>query len=95
MLTKDQLQKVWDQLDGACEALEQLDIHGINLGDEELSRLNHIKSKVEFLIEEQEKLDGNQEKSTHAQLSNIIESLDSLEQDGVDTELTILNLKSK
>lgn len=54
-LNTDQLQVVWDQLDGACEAVERLQENGISTGMVDFSSLVSLKNEVEELIQAQGK----------------------------------------
>lgn len=49
-LRKAQLEKIWKQLDGACEALERLEENGIKT-DIDFSAVVSLKAEVEELIE--------------------------------------------
>lgn len=46
-LTKDELQKIWNQLDGACEGLEKLMQEGVDTSDVDFSAIVILKNKVE------------------------------------------------
>lgn len=53
-LRKPQLERIWKQLDGACEALERLDEEGLLEGHEnriDFSAIVNLKNEVEVLIE--------------------------------------------
>ncbi|WQZ49425.1 hypothetical protein Z3_109 [Bacillus phage Z3] len=54
-LNTDQLQVVWEQLDGACEAVERLQENGISTGMVDFSSLVSLKNEVEELIQAQGK----------------------------------------
>lgn len=54
-LTTDQLQVVWEQLDGACEAVERLQENGISTGMVDFSSLVSLKNEVEELMQAQGK----------------------------------------
>ncbi len=54
-LSTDQLQVVWEQLDGACEAVERLQENGISTGMVDFSSLVSLKNEVEELIQAQGK----------------------------------------
>ncbi|AHN66634.1 hypothetical protein Bcp1_159 [Bacillus phage Bcp1] len=54
-LNTDQLQVVWEQLDGACEAVERLQENGISTGSVDFSSLVSLKNEVEELIQAQGK----------------------------------------
>ncbi|UXQ89010.1 hypothetical protein Thu_167 [Bacillus phage Thurquoise] len=54
-LNTDQLQVVWEQLDGACEAVERLGENGISTGMVDFSALVSLKNEVEELIQKQGK----------------------------------------
>ncbi|WPF70140.1 hypothetical protein BCVP_CDS0112 [Bacillus phage BC-VP] len=54
-LDTDQLQVVWEQLDGACEAVERLQDNGISTGMVDFSSLVSLKNEVEELIQAQGK----------------------------------------
>ena len=49
-LRKKQLEKIWKQLDGACEALERLAENGIET-DIDFSAVVSLKTEVEEMIE--------------------------------------------
>jgi len=49
-LKKAQLQKIWKQLDNACEALERLEENGVETGVD-FSAVVSLKNKVEEVIE--------------------------------------------
>ena len=49
-LRKKQLEKIWKQLDGACEALERLAENGIET-DIDFSAVVYLKNEVEEMIE--------------------------------------------
>jgi hypothetical protein len=56
-MRKNELEKIWKQLDGACEALDKLsyDTAGLKLLDEHekwvnLSAINSLKNDIEKLI---------------------------------------------
>ncbi|AFQ96455.1 hypothetical protein [Bacillus phage vB_BceM_Bc431v3] len=54
-LNTDQLQVVWEQLDGACEALERLQDNGISTGMVDFSSVVALKNEVEELMQKQGK----------------------------------------
>jgi len=54
-LNTDQLQVVWEQLDGACEALERLQENGISTGMVDFSSVVALKNEVEELMQKQGK----------------------------------------
>lgn len=50
-MRKRELEKVWRQLDQACEALERLSEHNIPIGLVQFDDVVSLKNKVEVLIE--------------------------------------------
>lgn len=51
-IRKQELQKRWNQLDRACEALERLQEIGFDKDGYVLSEIVSIKNKVEVMIDE-------------------------------------------
>jgi hypothetical protein len=50
-MTKRELEKIWEQLDGACEAIEKLESNGIEV-NVDFSALVSLKNKIEEMIEQ-------------------------------------------
>ncbi|GGK22817.1 hypothetical protein GCM10010965_14660 [Caldalkalibacillus thermarum] len=50
-MTKRELEKIWKQLDGACEAIEKLENNGIEVNID-FTALVSLKNKVEEMIEQ-------------------------------------------
>jgi hypothetical protein len=50
-MRKAQLQKIWKQLDGACEAIERLEENNITYPFIDLSAIVSLKNTVEEMIE--------------------------------------------
>lgn len=52
-MTKKQLEKIWKQLDGCCEALERLEEIGFDMGrnNVDFSSIVSLKNRVEEEIE--------------------------------------------
>ena len=50
-MRKKELEKIWKQLDGACEAIEKLQENGIDTEFVIFSDVVSLKEKVEIMIE--------------------------------------------
>lgn len=50
-MRKRELEKIWKQLDGACEAIEKLENNGIEV-NVDFSAIVALKNKVEKMIEQ-------------------------------------------
>jgi hypothetical protein len=57
-MKKRDLEKIWRQLDGACEALEKLEENGIDTGNVDFSAVVSLKEKIEELIEQKTRKKG-------------------------------------
>ena len=51
IMRKKELEKIWKQLDGACEAIEKLQENGIDTEFVIFSDVVSLKEKVEIMIE--------------------------------------------
>ncbi|MGG6449523.1 hypothetical protein [Pseudobacillus badius] len=51
-MRKKDLEKVWRQLDGACEALERLKENNIDTGQVDFFAVVNLKNSVEEMIEQ-------------------------------------------
>lgn len=56
-MTKRELEKIWKQLDGACEAIEKLQENGVEV-NVDFSAIVSLKEEIEKMIEQKTRRRG-------------------------------------